>query len=73
MSQIILMSLSFKAEKKSKKKKGKRKEKMIYSGKKTEHCDTRTHDIIRRNFKKSSSRKINLFILNNEHFKISFT
>ena len=44
-SQIILMSLSFKAEKKGKSKK--RKEKMIYSGKKnTENCNTRNYDVI---------------------------
>ena len=37
---------------------------MIYSGKtkqKTpESCETRTYDVIRRNFEKSSSREINL-------------
>mgnify|MGYP001795955982 CR=1 FL=1 len=49
------MSLSFKAEKKSKKSE-KRKEKMIYSGEKTGHCDTRFHDVIRGNFEKSNSR-----------------
>ena len=43
------MSLSFKAEKKSKKSE-KRKGMMIYSRKKTEHCDTQTHNTIRRNF-----------------------
>ena len=34
---------------------------MIYRGKKTEHCDPRAHDVIGRNFEKSSSREINLF------------
>ena len=33
---------------------------MIYSGKKTENCDTPTYDVIRRNFEKSTSREINL-------------
>ena len=58
--QIILMSLSFKAEKKVKSKK--RKE-MIYNGKKTENCDTRTYDVIRRNFEKSNSDEITSYAI----------
>ena len=56
--KIMLLSLSFKAEKKGKK----RKEKMIYSGKnkQTENCDTRTYNIISRNFEKSSSLVVKL-------------
>ena len=57
--QIILMSLSFKAEKKGKKAR-KEKRSWFTAGKKAEHCDTRTCDVIRRNFEKSSSREINL-------------
>ena len=37
-----------------------KKRKMIYSREKTEHCDTGTHNVIWRNFEKSSSREINL-------------
>ena len=33
---------------------------MIYSGEKTENCNTRTHDVTRRNFEKSSNREIKL-------------
>ena len=44
--QNILMSLSFKGEKKNEK----RKVKMIYSGKKQKHCDTRIHDVNKRKF-----------------------
>ena len=29
---------------------------------KTENCDTRTYDVIRRNFEKSSNREINIYI-----------
>ena len=54
------MSLSFKAEKKVKKQK---KKKMIYSGEKTEGCDTRIHDVIKRSFEKSNSCEINLIAL----------
>ena len=50
------MSLRFTADKKSRKGE-KRKEKMIYNGKKTEHCNTRTHEVIRRNFEKSRGSK----------------
>ena len=55
------MSLSFKAEKK-KVKKAKRENDLQQkkNNTKTEHCDTRTHDVIRRNFEESSSREINL-------------
>ena len=52
------MSLNFKADQKSKKSE-KRKDKIIYNGKK-QLGDTRTHDVIRRNFEKSSSCKISL-------------
>ena len=54
------MSLSFKAEKKGKKKSEKNKiEDDLQREKNPEYCDTRT-DEIRRNFYKSSSREINL-------------
>ena len=36
------------------------KSKMIYNGEKTENCDTRTYDVIRRNFEKSNNHEINL-------------
>ena len=49
----IFLSLSFKAEKKEKKR-------WFTAGKKTENCDTRTYDVFRRNFEKSSSHEINL-------------
>ena len=57
--QIILMSLSFKAEKRVKR----QEKRKIYSGtkkKQTENYDTRTYDEIRRNFEKSSNHEINL-------------
>ena len=53
--QIILMSLSFEV----KKKRTKKREDDFQRDKK-EHCDTRTHDVIKRNFKKISSHEINL-------------
>ena len=38
-----------------------KKRKKKIEDEKTEHvCDTRTHDVIRRNFEKRSSREINL-------------
>ena len=58
--QIIPMSLSFKAEKKGKKAR-KEKRRWFTAGKKNpENCDTRTYDVIRRNFEKSNSHEINL-------------
>ena len=54
------MSLSFKAENKKVKKKQEKKREDDLQREKTENCDTRTYDVIRRNFKKSSSREINL-------------
>ena len=57
VSKLQIILISFKKSKEGEK----RKEKIIYSGKKyPEHCDTRTHDLIRRNFEKSNSRDINL-------------
>ena len=53
------MSFSFKAEKTVKNAKQEKK-RGFTAGKKPEHCDTRTHDVIRRNFEKSNSREINL-------------
>ena len=55
--QIILIPLSFKADKKNVKKE---KRRWFTAGEKTEHCDTRINDVIRRNFEKSCSREINL-------------
>ena len=57
--QIILMYLRFKAEKKGNKPKKKREDD-LQRGKTPENCNTRTYDVIRRNFEKSSSREINL-------------
>ena len=56
--QIMLTSLSFKAEKKGKKQEKKREDDLQL--KKTESCDTRTYDVIRRNVEKSCSHEINL-------------
>ena len=53
------MYLSFKAEKKVKKNEKRKKEDDLRR-KKTKHCNTRTYDVIIRNFRKSSSREINL-------------
>ena len=60
--QIILMFLSYKAEKKKVKKSEKREDDLQRKKKTTEHCDTRTHDVIRRNFEKSSSHGIYLLL-----------
>ena len=63
--QIILMSLSFKAEKKVKKQEKKREDDLQREKKLVENCHTRTYDVIRscqhrRNFEKSGSHEINL-------------
>ena len=55
----MLTSLSFKAEKKGKKQEKKR-EGDLQREKNPENCDTRTYDVIRQNFEKSSSHEINL-------------
>ena len=52
------MSLSFKAEKKGKNARKEREDDL--QREKTENCDTRTYDVISRNFEKSSSHEINL-------------
>ena len=51
--------LSFKAEKKVKKQERKRDDD-LQREKKTENCDTRTYNVIRRNLEKSSGHEIDL-------------
>ena len=60
--QIIIMSLNCKAEKKVKKVRKKREDDL--QREKTENCFTRTYDVIRRNFEKSSSHEINEWLEN---------
>ena len=52
------MSFSFKADKKRKKREKKKRKDDLQRGKKTKHCDTRTHDVIRRALKRVAIVKL---------------